>query len=189
MAHYHNLTDEERDRYNLPPAGFQGNEMTVVVQAPSLRALTEKTQAFKRFATGEGYETFQVLSYGPDPDGGFKAIIEAHNFNPVTWASEQYHRAKLGVQHGVEQGRKKAEIKHRISQAAELQATGEREITLQRARLARLRAAAPVRIETEAEAGRLLEERRRQRRLAALRPELAAPKQSIEEYVFGTQVP
>jgi choline dehydrogenase-like flavoprotein len=151
--------------------------------------MKRKIDAFKKFAHAEGYETVQVISQAPDPDGGFKAIVEAHNVNPITWASEQYHRAKLGVKHGVEQGRKKAEIKHQISQAAEIQATGEREVALQRARLARLRAAAPVRIETEAEAGRLLEERRRQRRLAALQPGLQAPQQSMEEYVFGTQMP
>jgi len=62
VAHYQNLSDEEREHYNLPPQGFQGNEMTVVIQAPSKTALKKKIEAFHRFAISEDYENFQILS-------------------------------------------------------------------------------------------------------------------------------
>ncbi len=189
MAKYHNLSDEERERYNLPPSGFQGNEMTVVIQGPTKEAMTHKVKAFSKFATSEGLTDIRVLDESKDPDGGYKAIVEAHNFNPVTWASEQYHRAKLGVQHGAEQGRKKAEIKHAVSQAAELAATHAREMAIQQARVARIKAAAPIRIETEEEAGRLMEEQRRVRRLSSLSGERARQPVDVNAYIFGTEIP
>ncbi len=196
MAKYVNMSDEERERYNLPPAGFQGNEMTVVIQAPSKDAMTKKIKAFHKFAMEEKYENFQILMEAPDPDGGYKAIVTAHNLNPVTWASEQFHRAKRGVQTGWEQGRKMAEVRSQISQQGQLAAAQAHEIAIQRARVARIAAAAPERQLTEEMVGREAEIARRRRRLAPYRGqveqvegELIQPRQTIEEYVFGTNIP
>lgn len=185
---FHNLTDAEREHYNLPPAGFQGNEFTAVIEAPTMIALDKKLDAFKRFAAKEGYEHVEVISKVPDPDGGYKAIMTAHNFNPIAWASEQLHRAKLGATEGWKKGKVKAEMKHQISSLGELEATKEREIALQRARIARIRAAAPERITTEEMVGVEQERRLRERRLAQLKaPDestLVRPRRSLEQEIF-----
>lgn len=68
MTQYHELTDDERDQYNLPPKSYQGNEMTVVMQGPSMSALEQKIEAFKKFAKAEGMETVNVLMKQPDPN-------------------------------------------------------------------------------------------------------------------------
>ena len=185
---YHNLSDKERECYNLPPQGFQGNEFTVVLQAPTSVALQKQIDDFHGYAKRNDYEHFEVLTQGSDPDGGFKAVAMAHNFNPVTWTSEQYHRAKLGVTKGWKKGKEKAEITHEISSVGELEAAKAREVTLQRARLARIEGAAPERIATEREVGKLLEERRRQRRLASITGEAipGTQQQTMTEYVFGS---
>ena len=189
MTQFINMSNEERDRYNLPPGGFQGNEFTVVLQAPTALALKQKLTNFHKFALAEGYENFAVLSEGPDPDGGFKAIATAHNFNPVTWASEQFHRAKIGAQTGWQQGKKKAVIKSHISQQAELAAAAAREMTLQKARIARIQGAAPIRIQTEAEVGAGLEELRRQKQLAAIRARSVHSTHAQPVDIFGTEMP
>ena len=109
------LTDSERERYNLPPKGFQGNEMTVIIEAPTRAQMTTSIKAFEGFARSQGMHKVKVVEQGSDPDGGYKAIVQAHNFNPITWASEQAHRAKMGVEHGWRQGAEKAKVKHEIS--------------------------------------------------------------------------
>ncbi len=165
MSNYHNLSDAEREQFNLPPAGFQGNEFTVILQGPTMAALKRNIEGFRTFARDNHYDHFQVLEQGKDPDSGFRAIVVAHNFNPITWMSEKFHRAKLGAEHGWEQGAKKAKVRHDISQQAELELTRQSEIARQRIRGARLAAAAPIREETEADVAAAQEEARRKRLL------------------------
>jgi hypothetical protein len=165
---YTELTDEEREEYNLPPKGFQGNEFTIVIQAPTKLTLQKKIADFHSFALKEGYGSFSILSQGPDPDGGFKAVVAAHNSNPLTWASEQFHRARLGARSSWSQGAKKARIKHDVSQRGDLAATYATEVALQKARLARIEAAAPERIATERLIGAEKEKMRRERILEEL---------------------
>lgn len=87
---FHNLTDEERDKLNLPPVGFQGNEFTTIIQAPTKVALQTKIGQFRAFATLNKYELFEVLQQGPDPDGGYKAIVTAHNWNAAAWVQRKW---------------------------------------------------------------------------------------------------
>lgn len=137
---FHNLSDKERDRLNLPPVGFQGEEFTSIIQAPTSKALQTKVDQFRLFAKAKNYETFDVLQHGPDPDGGFRAIVSAHNWNPLTWAAEKAHRAYLGAKHGVAIGKEKAVIKHRVGVEAELSQAAEEEASSARRKLAVRRA-------------------------------------------------
>lgn len=105
---------------------MQGNELTVIIQAPTTRALSARIVSFKRFAKEEGCDTIKILERGPDPDGGYRAIITAHNFNPLTWVSEKYHRTKYGLTTGWSQGAEKARMKAEIQRKKDLEA--EREI-------------------------------------------------------------
>jgi len=133
---FHNLTDKERDELNLPPEGFQGEEFTTIIQAPTSTALQKNIEQFRVFAKAKQYETFEILQQGRDPDGGFKAIVVAHNWNPITWAAEKAHRAYLGAKHGIAVGKEKAEIKHVVGVKAELGRAAEEEEALARRRLA-----------------------------------------------------
>ncbi len=146
---FHNLTDAERDRLNLPPAGFQGNEFTTIIQAPTKNALQAKISQFRAFAKVNKYDLFEILQQGPDPDGGFKAVITAHNWNPLTWAAEKAHRTYLGAKHGVAIGTQKAIIKHKVGTEAAIARAGEEEKALAERRLARLRAVEAERLRGE----------------------------------------
>jgi len=133
---YHNLTDRERERLNLPPVGFQGEEFMTIIQAPTSKALQTRINQFRLFAKQEHYETFEILQHGRDPDGGYKAVLTAHNWNPLTWASEKAYRTYLGAKHGLAVGRQKAAIKHQVGVTAELARAAEEEKALAKRRLA-----------------------------------------------------
>ncbi|TRZ52635.1 MAG: hypothetical protein D4S01_02540 [Dehalococcoidia bacterium] len=127
MTNFHNLTNDERDRLNLPPVGFQGEEFTTIIQAPTSKALQKRVDQFRLFAQHENYETFEVLQHGRDPDGGYKAILTAHNWNPITWTAEKGYRAYLGIKHAPAIGRAKALAKHQVGAEAEVLRAAEEE--------------------------------------------------------------
>ena len=64
---------------------YQGSEITATLQAPTKGKLRELVNSLKKYAEKEHMDTIKVLSFGKDPDGGWKAIIEAHNWNPMIW--------------------------------------------------------------------------------------------------------
>ncbi len=174
---FHNLSDEERDKLNLPPKGFQGEEFTTILQAPTSTALQKRVDQFRAFARTEHYETFEVLLQESDPDGGFKAIVTAHNWNPITWAAEKATRTYLGAKHGLAIGKRKAEIKHLVGTEAELAQAAEEETLNAQRKLAIKRA-------VEAE------RRRREPELAAARQRTiySTPKgqpEDITKFIFG----
>ena len=91
---------------SLPPedsAGYQGEEFTVQLQSPTREGLDEQIASFRKFAKDRGLETFKVLERGKDPDGGYRAIITAHNWNPfeaagrvVRYTRRKYARGRWG---------------------------------------------------------------------------------------------
>ncbi len=113
---FHNLSDEERDRLNLPPVGYQGNEFTTIIQAPTKKALQMKIDQFRAFATVNKYELFEILQQGPDPDGGYKAIVTAHNWNAAAWVQKRWE----GRGGGPEARATKAELSRKLRLQREL---------------------------------------------------------------------
>jgi hypothetical protein len=74
-----------RARLNLPPRGFQGSEFNLILQAPTEDKLGVAVAAFEETAITLGIKDIKTLEFGPDPDGGFKAVLAGHNFNISSW--------------------------------------------------------------------------------------------------------
>ena len=69
---------------------YQGKEITATLQANTKVQLDKLISGLNRYARANHLETVKVLSKAKDPDGGYKAIVEAHNWNPLKVARERY---------------------------------------------------------------------------------------------------
>ena len=116
------------------PKYFPGNGMTTIVQGPTEAAVKNTISALEKTAVELGHEDFDILDMGPDPNGGYRAVVVTHNFNPITWASEKLHRAEYGAREGWETGKQKAAIKHRVGRRAELERAPVEEALVQKRR-------------------------------------------------------
>jgi len=72
------------------PVGYQGKEITSTIQAPTREALEDMLGAMRHYSSRQGLGPVKVLESGPDPDGGYRATLVAHNFNPLKWAKEKF---------------------------------------------------------------------------------------------------
>lgn len=79
---------------NTKGAKYQGREIQATIQAPDKSSLEELLAQLSRFSSQNGLDRINVLDAGPDPDGGYKAVVEAHNWNPVKWVKEKFSRNK-----------------------------------------------------------------------------------------------
>lgn len=70
--------------------GYQGREITATLQAPDMEQLEMMLHEMNDYTAAIGVEPIEILKIGPDPDGGYKAVIVAHNFNPIKWLKEKY---------------------------------------------------------------------------------------------------
>ena len=73
---------------------YQGREQTTILQAPTKKALSSLIKANKSHAKKQGMDRFRVLSSAVDPDGGYRAVVEAHNLNPITWIKSKISPSK-----------------------------------------------------------------------------------------------
>jgi len=71
---------------------YQGKEFTASVQAPNKEELMNLLSQFSRFAEQNKLEKVSVVHMGPDPDGGWEAVIKAHNWNPVEWVKGKFKK-------------------------------------------------------------------------------------------------
>lgn len=141
---HHPTTHPKREK-------FQGREITATLQAPNEMDLDMMITDLQDYAQITGMEPIQILSKGPDPDGGYKAVITAHNFNPVTWLTEKGYRAYLGVKHGPAIGKAKAIAKHQVGAKAEIAQAAEEEALRAQRKLAIRRAVEAERRRAEPE--------------------------------------
>lgn len=72
------------------PTNFQGKEMQVTLKAPTLDVLETMLSELEEYATEVECDEIQVLKKSKDLDGGWEAIVVAHNFNPATWLKEKW---------------------------------------------------------------------------------------------------
>lgn len=79
---------------------YQGKEFTSTLQAPSKESLDILVRSAKKFAGSHQMENFKVLEKGKDPDGGYRAIVTAHNWNPITWIKEKIRGKKRVAEEG-----------------------------------------------------------------------------------------
>jgi len=75
-------------------AKYQGKELQSTLQAPNAASLQEMVNSAKRFAGENKLEDFKVIEFGPDPDGGYRAIVTAHNWNPISWIKGKLTKKK-----------------------------------------------------------------------------------------------
>jgi hypothetical protein len=68
---------------------YQGREFEVTLQAPNYPSLNAMVKDMEKVARKNGMGEVSVLSKGADPDGGYKAIVVAHNWNPIKWLKRQ----------------------------------------------------------------------------------------------------
>lgn len=82
---------------NSRPVKYQGKEVEATIQAPDEASLKEMLAQMTRFTSNNGMGKVQILSMGKDPDGGYKAIVTAHNWNPVKWVKEKFSKKEEPV--------------------------------------------------------------------------------------------
>jgi len=153
---------------------YQGREVTVTLQAPTMEDLDAMLVSLNAYAQEFAMDEVQILKKGKDPDGGYKAIVTAHNFNPFTWFSEKVHRTGLGIAHGWGTGAQKAKIKHELGTRGELAGAYAREKALQEGRVTGAIAAGKERAATETEEA-VEKERLRREHLRRIRAASAVP--------------
>lgn len=73
---------------------YQGKEITTTLQANTKEELDRLVRSTQVYAGSHGMEDFNVLERGRDRDGGYRAIIVAHNWNPLEWIKGKFGRKK-----------------------------------------------------------------------------------------------
>ena len=82
---------------------YQGKEFQSTLQAPNPGSLNELVESARRFASENQMGELKVLEFGPDPDGGYRAIVTAHNWNPISWLRGKLTRKKKSETEGDEE--------------------------------------------------------------------------------------
>lgn len=73
---------------------YQGKEITSTLQANSREELNVLVGGMRKYAQGQGLGPIDILQSRRDPDGGYEAIVRAHNFNPFKWIKEKVGKSK-----------------------------------------------------------------------------------------------
>jgi len=69
---------------------YQGREIQSTIQAPNLKTLNAMISGMRAYAKQNELGAVKVLSRGRDPDGGYKAVVSAHNANPFRWLVQKW---------------------------------------------------------------------------------------------------
>ncbi len=170
---------------------FQGREITATLQAPTKDELSMMIDEMQEYASETGLEPIKVLQRGPDPDGGYRAVIVAHNWNPIAWFRKRWEERGGGYEVRTEKKQKKetarveelelrgkrraeeatfaTDVSGRRSAMLQQRATAETALTKERtSELSAIQAERAARLAREAVEGKLRGERIRQQ-LAPLR--------------------
>lgn len=73
---------------------YQGKEFTATIQAPNIETLNQMISEMEDYAKQFEMGEVKILEKGVDPDGGYKAIVTAHNFNPFKWIKNKIELSK-----------------------------------------------------------------------------------------------
>ena len=148
------MTEFMRDK-NFDNPKFQGKEFTANLQAPNEAELKNLIGGISRYAKQNGLESIRVVDMRPDPDGGWEAVIKAHNWNPLTWVKEKF-RKKESPPSGEPAGElPEADIQRAYEAAQELRGEVDRERlkrTMAEEEVRQEKAAREARVKAEAQA-------------------------------------
>jgi len=90
---------------------YQGREVTDHLKAPTKESLDDMISDWKEWAVSQGMEDIKTLSKRKDPDGGWEAIMVAHNWNPITWVKGKLaERKERKIAEAPEREKRKKEI-------------------------------------------------------------------------------
>lgn len=107
---------------------YQGREFTQYIQAPTKKALEGMIKGTRAYAKRHGLGKVEVLQRRQDPDGGWEAILKAHNWNPIKWLKSRFSKEKrteYSRERETERGEKEEE--RRIREEEKAQRKEERE--------------------------------------------------------------
>ncbi|KKN45369.1 hypothetical protein LCGC14_0683550 [marine sediment metagenome] len=68
---------------------YRGREFKMTIGAPTREDLKDMIFAAEEMANENNLEYVEVVAEYEDPDGGWEAIIIAHNFNPFKWIKDK----------------------------------------------------------------------------------------------------
>lgn len=102
-------------RVTIERTRFQGKELTCHLQAPTLLTLNSLISGMRSYASAHGMGTVKILQKGRDPDGGFKAIVTAHNINIFRWIKRRIDVAKIKARHRKERKTKEEARKYTLA--------------------------------------------------------------------------
>jgi len=135
---------------------YQGREITVTLQANTKAQLERLIKGIRRYAKLEELGKVQVVQKRKDPDGGWEAIVRAHNWNPLKalglrakekWMNrataderEEVNRLKI------ERKLRKLERKRRVLEAKNRIAAERLALAQKKAERARVRSSTPSRL-------------------------------------------
>jgi hypothetical protein len=78
------------------PEYFPGRCVTSILQGPSREEVMTLIKAMDEALTKQGLDSSKIVTVEPDPNGGWKAVVISHNWNPLTWVKEQWERSVWG---------------------------------------------------------------------------------------------
>ena len=76
---------------------YQGREFRTYLQAPTERELSQMIRGIRTYAKEIGAGPIKVVQKGRDPDGGWEAMVVAHNWNPIKWIKRKIEERKPEV--------------------------------------------------------------------------------------------
>ncbi len=91
---------------------YQGKEVTSTIQAPTKEILDRMVRGMEHYSRTHGLGPVRILDSGPDPDGGYKAVLASHNLNPLKWIKEKWmeSRERGGEEREYKQRRQRGEV-------------------------------------------------------------------------------
>ena len=114
---------------------YQGREITSTIKANTLPELNKMLTGIRRYARLHGLGTVKVLRKHKDPDGGYEAIIQAHNWNPIKWVSEKWEARGGGYEARMTRAEEKEKRRLRQLELEEKRAERKRRLILARAKI------------------------------------------------------
>lgn len=94
---------------------YQGREVTATIKANTKAELDSMLRGIRAYAKRSGMGAVKVLRKHKDPDGGYEAIVQAHNWNPIKWAQERWEARGGGAEKRAKTAEEKRKIQERMA--------------------------------------------------------------------------
>lgn len=167
---------------NISLGNFQGREIQATLKAPTEESLENMLSELEDYAQEVELDEIQVLKKGKDPDGGWEAVVVAHNFNPLSWLKEQWEARGGGPE--ARRQREEAARKKRLEKLRQKTMTAQMRATQETTR-ASVETSRAKAAETEASAQARIRAATQARRQAGRQRTATAHAQRLETFEHG----